>query len=141
MKHAVLSKKDLLELPTSSLAYLGDSIYELYVRERIILRHKGQSGSLFRLSLLYVAAGQQAAAMEYILPELNEEEVAICRRARNHVPASRPKKRDPAEYRKATALEALCAWLWLSGEDERLEDLLEKIFMFLEDQEPALNFN
>jgi ribonuclease-3 family protein len=135
MRHAVLEREELLEIPTSSLAYLGDAIYELYVRERLVLRHKGQSGPLFKESLCYVEQGRQAAGIEHIVPQLTEEEMALVKRSRNHVPASRPRKKDPAEYRKATALEALCAWLWFSGQDDRLEMLLLEIFEFLESED------
>lgn len=135
MRHAVLEHEELLEIPTSSLAYLGDAIYELYVRERLVLRHKGQSGSLFKESLCYVEQGRQAAGIEHIAPKLTEEELRLVKRSRNHVPASRPRGKDPAEYRKATALEALCAWLWFSGRDDRLEMLLSEIFEFLESED------
>ncbi len=127
-----LSHEELVQIPVSALAYLGDAVYELYVRERLLKQAGCQSGSLFKASLKFVEAKGQAAILDYLLPELTEEERDVSRRARNHVPHSRPRNSDPLSYRKASALEALCAWLWLGGQKERLEELLERAFAYIE---------
>lgn len=114
------------------MAYLGDAIYEQAVRERIVLETDGVADSLFRRSLRYVTADAQAKAMDGISAELSEEEQLLCRRARNHTPHSRPRNQDPLDYRKATALEALCAWLYLQGKTERLQEVLQRCFAILE---------
>lgn len=132
------SLADIQEIPISSLAYLGDAVYELAVRQQLLQQQTGQARGLFRLSLQYVEAGAQALALDYIYPQLSEEEQALCRRARNHVPNSRPRKQDPLAYRKATALEALCAWLYLRGQDERLAQVLQLCLDYLaENPQPA----
>lgn len=119
-------------MSVSALAYLGDAIYEQAVRERIVLASDCVAEALFRRSLRYVAADAQAKAMEGIFEKLSEEEQVLCRRARNHTPHSRPRNQDPRDYRKATALEALCAWLYLQGKAERLKEILQLCFAILE---------
>lgn len=130
--------EDVQEIPISSLAYLGDAVYELAVRDRILHSQAGQAHGLFRLSLHYVEAGAQAEAMDFLYPQLTADEQALCRRARNHVPNSRPRKQDPLAYRKATALEALCAWLYLQEEEDRLAQLLHLCFTCLEAYRPQV---
>ena len=137
MPEHLLCDPDKQEIPVSSLAYLGDAVYELAVRDRILATCAGQAHMLFRLSLRYVEASAQAAALDFIYPQLTEEEQALCRRARNHVPKSRPRKQDPLAYRKATALEALCAWLYLQGAEDRLGEILEACFHYLEEDKPG----
>ena len=132
MPEQELHNSDVQAIPVSSLAYLGDAVYELAVRDRILHSQAGQAHGLFRLSLRYVEAGAQAEAMDFLYPQLSPDEQALCRRARNHVPNSRPRKQDPLAYRKATALEALCAWLYLQGEQARLDQLLHLCFEYLE---------
>lgn len=127
-----LSISDILEIPVSTLAYVGDAVYELAVRRHLLNRPGVQSGTLFREAMRYVEASAQSRVMRDIFDELSEDEQALCKRARNHVPHSRPKKADPADYRRATALEALFGWLWLQGKDERLKWIAERIFDILE---------
>lgn len=127
-----LKRSELLEIPVSTLAYLGDAVYELAVRRHILTRPGIPSGQLFIEAVNYVEASAQARAMREIFAELDEEEQALCRRARNHIPHSRPKHSDLADYRYATALEALFGWHWLQGKDERLRWITERIFDIVE---------
>lgn len=131
---SALSKNELLEIPVSTLAYVGDAVYELAVRRHILNRPGVPSGKLFKESVRYVEASAQARGMRGLFDELDGEEQALCKRARNHAPHSRPKHADPADYRQATALEALLGWLWLQGKDERLKWIVEKIFDRLEEE-------
>lgn len=134
MSQAAWNRDDLLLLPISSLAYVGDAVYELAVRQYIVRHFPAKSGDLFRLSLAYVPADRQALALEACFADLRPEEQQLCRRARNYAPRSRPRHQDPVDYHKATALEALCGWLWLAGERERMEELIAK-FLTVLDQE------
>lgn len=110
---------------TEDLAYLGDAVIELWVRERLL--HKGVCGSgrLNKAALGYVQATAQAEAVKNLLPLLTEEELSVWKRGRNSHCGSVPKSAQVSQYRAATGLEVLCGWLRLKGEENRLAFLLE----------------
>lgn len=112
----------------ASLAYLGDSVFELWVRERLIKQGITHSGVLNQASHAYVTAKSQSAAFHRIADMLTEEETAYFKRGRNSSHLSVPKSASGAEYRTATGFETLCAALWLEGKKERLFALLEAAF-------------
>lgn len=108
---------------TAALAYLGDCVLELCVREHLTRSGLASSSSLNKEALNYVRAGAQANAMKRILPMLSEEEAAIFRRGRNVGHTNTPKSATVAEYRSATGMEALFGWLHLAGRQERIAEL------------------
>ena len=108
-----------------ALAFVGDGVYELYVRTRLMRKGSLQANKLHRLAIQYVKAGSQAASVRVILDKLSEEENAVYRRGRNAKSATVPKNADVAEYRMATGFEALLGYLYLSGRTERLRELME----------------
>ncbi|MBR2354066.1 MAG: ribonuclease III [Clostridia bacterium] len=108
---------------TASLAYLGDCVLELCVREHLVKLGLSSSARLNREALEYVRATKQARAMERILPLLSEEEAAVFRRGRNIGHTNTPKSATVAEYRSATGMEALFGWLHLAGRQERIREL------------------
>ena len=110
------------------LAYLGDTVYDLYVRRALVLRG-GKVQSLHKAAVAHVCAHAQSEALARIENELTEDEAAVVRRARN-ARQTPPKNADPAEYHRATALEALIGWLCLNEETARMDVLLR---MALED--------
>ncbi len=112
------------EITVPALAYLGDSVLEVLVRTHLV-RERGLSTSahLNREALGFVRAGAQAAAMDRILPHLTEEEAIVYRRGRNIGHTNVPKNASPAEYRRATGMEALFGHLALAGRMERAEAL------------------
>lgn len=112
-------------MKTADLAYLGDAVIELWVRERLLQMGVCGSGRLNKRALGYVKATAQAEAVRNLFPLLSEEESALWRRGRNSHCGSVPKSAEVSEYRSATGLEVLCGWLWLSGKRERLAFLLE----------------
>ncbi len=128
---------DLRETPISVLAYIGDAVYELYVRLFTSSHYQGKSGALHRMSVHLVKAGAQAAAMQRLMPLLTDEETAIFRRGRNSQPGSMSKHADPADYLMATGLEAVIGYLYLKKDEVRLDHLMA---MILEDgtHEPAV---
>ena len=123
--HIKEDKQDLLKLSNLGLAYLGDAVYEVMVRSRMVLRGKLTPGKLHQAALDYVAAPRQAAMTEKILPLLTEEEERIFKRGRNANPHSHPKGATRQDYQIATGLEALFGWLYLTGENDRLNALFE----------------
>lgn len=109
------------QMPAADLAYLGDAVYEIVVRAHLV-RCGVKTPSI--ASLAYVKATAQSAAMEKILPCLNEAEADVYRRGRNCIHNTTPKSCTPSEYRRATGLEALLGYLWLVGDTERIHALL-----------------
>ena len=111
------------ELSTPSLAYLGDCVMELCVRTRLLQRGFSTSRTLNAEALNYVRAGAQADAVERILPILTEEETAVYRRGRNIGHTNVPKSATVAQYRMATGLEVLFGYLYVTGRQERIDEL------------------
>jgi len=112
------------DLPGSlQLAYLGDTIYDLYVRERLV-RAGGRMDVMHRAAVRLVRASAQSEALGRIEPMLTEEEASVVRRARN-ARQTPPRNADIHEYHRATALEALIGALYLSGERNRIDELME----------------
>lgn len=107
-----------------TLAYLGDCVFELLVREKLVLRGNEPNGRLHFEAMQYVCAKGQCAFFEKIQSYLTEEEQAVFRRGRNSN-AVAGKNQDPAEYKKATGVETLFGYLYLSGQTRRLEELFE----------------
>ncbi len=121
-------KDDIREVPVSVLAYIGDAVYELYVRLHFYGIVTGHSGTLHRKSIDYVRASAQAKAARQLMPFLTAEETAIFRRGRNSQASSMSKNADPADYQAATGFEALVGFLYLMGETKRMEELFAMIF-------------
>ncbi len=115
---------DIREIPASVLAYIGDAVYELYVRLHVAGVACAGSGELHRKSIKFVSARSQAEVMRRLLPVLTTAEAAIYRRARNHQAGSMPKNADPVTYHIATGLEGLIGYLYLNGDRDRLDELM-----------------
>ena len=111
------------ELSTPSLAYLGDCVMELCVRTRLLQRGFSTSRDLNAEALRYVRAGAQADAVERILPVLSEQEAAVYRRGRNIGHTNVPKSATVAQYRMATGLEVLFVYLYVTGQQSRIDEL------------------
>ena len=116
----------------NALAFVGDAVFALFVRERLMNRFSGSAHRLHALSTRYVKASAQARIVHAILDELSEEEQAIYRRGRNAKSSTMPKNADVQEYRVATGFEALLGFLRLSGRQTRLDELLEKAAAVIE---------
>ena len=108
---------------TAALAYLGDCVIEMCVREHLVRSGISSSARLNRLALDFVRAPRQAEAMKKILPLLDEEETAVFHRGRNTGHGNTPKSATVAEYRAATGMEALFGYLHLAGREERIRTL------------------
>ena len=111
------------------LAYIGDAVYEVYVRGRIIKEHPDMPAhKLHVASIKYVKAHGQSEAMAVLETELSEEEMAVYKRGRNAKSPTVPKNADVAEYRRATGFEALIGYLYESKQETRLNQVMEMAF-------------
>ena len=115
------------QLNPLTLAFLGDAVFELHVREKLTEKGSAPVGSLHRRAVDVVCAKAQCVAAQQIAPLLTEEELSIYKRGRNSH-SSVPKNADPAEYRSATGLEALFGYLHVCGNLEREQELFEMIW-------------
>lgn len=113
-----------------TLAYLGDGVYELLVRETLVLRDNRPNGQLHREALRFVSATAQSNGLETILPLLTEAEEAIFKRGRNS-DAVGHRNSDVIQYKRATGLETLFGYLYLTGQTERLEELFRILYQAL----------
>lgn len=113
------------QIPASSLAYLGDSVLEVMVREMLV-RRGAKSPSVE--SLKYVTAEAQCRALELISPLLTEDESDAFRRGRNSVHSGVPRHATPSQYRRATGLECLFGYLYMIGETDRARELFKAGF-------------
>ena len=115
------------------LAYIGDAVFELYVREHVIKSGQVKPNKLHAASVGYVRASAQAAAIKELFYELPEDQQRLVKRARNHKSLSRPKNADPVEYKWATAFEALIGYLHLAGLKEEMDDVISKSIAIIEE--------
>ena len=115
---------DPLSLPALTLAYLGDTVYDLYVRTVLAETLRLPMRALHLEAAKHVCAAGQAAAYRRIEPALTEAEQAAFRRGRNAHSGTVPKHADVRDYRVATGLEALLGHLYLLGEDDRIGELM-----------------
>ena len=126
---------DIRELSTEALAYLGDSVLEIRVREKLVRDGIGHSGELNRVSLLFVKATEQAAAMRRIIPLLTEEEALVFKRGRNMSGGNVPKSATVSEYRTATGMEVLFGYLHYAGRQDRIDELFKIAYNLIENTE------
>lgn len=118
---------DAYQTAPLTLAYIGDTIYDLYVRTYFISTTKHTVARLHSLAVRMVCASAQAKAFSLINDMLTEKERCVFKRGKN-THSNVPKNADTADYRIATGFEALIGYLYLSGQDERLSELLSVIF-------------
>ena len=109
------------------LAYIGDSVFEVYVRTKVVNDGMLKTNKLHRLATQHVKAKAQAEALIKITENLTEDELNIVRRGKNANSNTIPKNADVADYKKATALEALIGYLFLSNKLERLDEIIDLI--------------
>lgn len=122
-----MSPQDVNRISMLGLAHVGDAVYELLVRSSLCCQGHCAVKQLHKLTVDRVKAQSQAKAAELILPQLDEEELAIFKRARNAKVNSVPHNAQLSEYHAATGLEALFGWLYLLGRSERIETLFALI--------------
>mgnify|MGYP001019026556 CR=1 FL=1 len=123
MKNSRCADFEPRQLSPLTLAFLGDAVFELLVRNRLVRMGSRPSLELHRLSVQEVCCNAQSKASNLLVPLLTEEETAVFRRGKNARPGHFPKNADQKDYHNATALESLFGYLYLCGRSERLEEL------------------
>ncbi len=113
------------EVSSLALAYIGDAIYEIFVRTMVLSKGNAPVNKLHKQSREYVNAKAQAEMYHVIATCLTEEEQAVFRRGRNAKSFTTPKNMTLADYRHATGLEALFGYLYLKGDMQRALELFE----------------
>ena len=108
-----------------TLAFVGDAVYSLYVREKLVLSTDFGTGELQKLTSATVSAHGQSELLEKIQPLFTEDENDIFKRGRNAKKSTRSKNASVAEYNRSTGFEAVLGYLYLTGRYQRIAELLE----------------
>lgn len=129
----VLSSEEVKKLNPLQLALIGDAVFEVFIRTKILLSNTELSAHKIHLRAInYVKAHGQSIAIKMLEEELSEEEKNIYKRGRNAKSATVPKNADIREYRAATGFEALIGYLYLTDKKERLEEILNRSILFID---------
>ena len=121
-------EKEIQLMPPLVWAYVGDCVYELYIRTQLVNNTKLKPHKLHIETIKYVKAGAQAKFLQEIEESLTDEEKEIVRRTRNSENHHLPKNASVQEYMYATAFEGLIGYLYLTKQESRLKELLDKIW-------------
>ncbi len=122
--NSVLSKEEAKQLNPVVLAFVGDAVYSLYVRETLVFSGGGKAADFQRTASKVVSAHGQSELLEKLLPLFTEEEAEVFRRGRNAKKATKSKSASVAEYNRSTGFEAVLGFLYVAGERGRIDELL-----------------
>lgn len=122
------SQVDIHEQSPLNLAFVGDGVFELLVRQRLVEHCRLAPGKLHSLGVKYVSAKGQNRALNLLESLLTEDEQAVVRRGRNASKATVSKHATAQEYRASTGFEALFGWLYLTNQNQRIEQLFNAIW-------------
>lgn len=117
---------NIVDYSPLTLAYIGDGIYEIVIRTVIVDEANRQVNKIHKAASDLVKAGAQAKMIFAVMEELTEEEHTIYKRGRNAKAVTRAKNASMSDYRTATGFETLIGWLYLTGQSERMMELIKK---------------
>ena len=123
-----IKEEEALALHPMALAFIGDAVQSLYTRTRVTVGRNDKTGTLHHEVIKVVSAISQSQEAEKLLPLFDETEQDVFRRARNCKVQTSAKHADMSEYRRASGLEAVLGYLYLTGNEERLNLFLSKCF-------------
>jgi len=112
---------EALRMNTTVLSWLGDAVYELFIRKYLSDSGKVHADRLHRAAVRFVRASAQAEVIKLIFDGLSEDEQRLVKRARNRKPKTMPKNAEPGDYKWATAFEALLGYYYITEQEDRLE--------------------
>ena len=125
---------DINTADTTKLAYIGDAVYEVFVRLRSVDACSRHAQDMNRYTVHYVCAQSQAkAARGLVNGSYTEEELSLFRRARNRTNTAHPRGCTPTEYKLATGFEAVIGWLYISGDNDRLSEITESAIKIIDE--------
>lgn len=127
MENIALSHSRVDEISPLTLAFVGDGVYDLLVREHLVNTANRSVGELNKLKVALVNCKSQAKFAKLIMPNLTDKELSIYKRGRNAAPKCTPKNSSVADYHSATGLEALFGYLYLNNEKQRVYDIFTMI--------------
>ena len=119
-----LTETEAVQFNPVVLAVLGDAVYSLWVREKLVRSGAGKAAEFQRAAAKVESARGQSAFLERVFPLFTEREEEIYRRGRNAKKATKSKHATPAEYNRSTGFEAVLGYLYLTGDQARIEELL-----------------
>ncbi len=115
------------------LAYVGDAVYEMYIRQYLVSLPNQRPNHLHHQATTYVSAKAQAKALQSLLGDLSDEEMDMVKRGRNAKSGSSPKNTDVLEYRHSTAFECLIGYLFYMNRRDRIQQLMDLVIQLNED--------
>lgn len=127
MEKEYLSVREANNYSPLSLAFLGDSVYDTLVREHLLRKANMPVAKLHSAKIKLVCAEFQSAAYDVVADMLDEHELAVLKRGRNATGNTVPKHAEAAQYRRATAIESLFGYLFLTGKNERITQIFDVI--------------
>lgn len=122
----ILFEREAMQISPVTLAFVGDAIYSLYVRERLTLENGGRVADLQRVAAKVVSAQGQSEFLDKLLPLYTETEMDIFRRGKNAKKATKSKSASNLEYSRSTGFEAVLGYLYFTGNDARIKELLSQ---------------
>ena len=122
----IIDKEKANNISPVVLAFIGDAVYSLYIREKLVFSKDYKTGELNKLATSEVKATSQAEYVQKIMPYLTEDEVLIYKRGRNAKKPTKSKSACVSEYNSSTGFEALLGYLYIIGNYERLNYILNK---------------
>ena len=129
-----MEKSELITMSPLVLAYLGDTVYESYIREYLIKKNcNNKVNTLHKQAIKYVNANAQSKVIHTIENDLTEEEMRIFKRGRNQKSNTAPKNMDLVDYKHATGFEALIGYLYLDKQIDRLEEIVRRGIAIIEE--------
>jgi len=135
MSKFFLSERDANSYSPLSLAFLGDSVYDTLVREHLLRKANMPVAKLHSAKVEYVCAEFQSEVYELISEMLTEKELAVLKRGRNATGNTVPKHAEAVQYRRATAVESLFGYLYLTGQTQRIGELFEYIIEMIDNKQ------
>ncbi|QIB70253.1 ribonuclease III [Aminipila butyrica] len=126
---------DVKKMNTTALAYIGDAVYEVYVRKYVLEQNSVDVNKQNKLAVKFVRAEGQALAVKKMMESLPDHELSLVKRARNRKITSKPQHADPVTYKLATAFEALIGYLYLSEDRQRLEEVISQAMELIDKAE------
>lgn len=134
----VLEERELNQINSAVLSFVGDSVQTLYVRACLAAEFGEKSGALHRKASAVINATSQAAALKHILGSLNETELGVYKRCRNNKKPTSAKNSTIVDYRIASGFEGVIGYLYLGGFHDRLAELIE--LAYIPEQQPETTY-